>query len=173
MQEIFGALRASQRPVIFFPPLVGAHDENLYRLAGKFILHALKQVVIPLQSNFVFIVFGGCGSKINLTDFSAASGVTSNGHKQMLPFARRFTSTVRFDSDVVAQRSSLENVVPGSNGEHGNVDVSEVLFDRYLLPILVIGGMSQPIEKIWGQGRRGNRRRGRIRKIKQRIGSQR
>ena len=33
--------------------------------------------------------------------------------------------------------------------------------------------MSQPIEKIWGQGRRGNRRCGRIRKIKQRIAGQR
>src|SRR5580693_9312643 len=104
MQKIFGALRARQGPIIFFPPLVGAHDENLHRLARKFVQDTLKQVVIPAQSDFVFIELGGSRSKVNFADLSAVSRMTPNGHDEMLTFACRFTSAVRLDSDVVAQR---------------------------------------------------------------------
>ena len=59
----------------------------------------LNRVVVPLQRDFVFIELGGCRTEVDFTDFSAASGVASNGHEKMLPFAYRFTSTVRFDPE--------------------------------------------------------------------------
>jgi hypothetical protein len=109
--------------------LVGPHDENLYRLARKFILDSLKQVVIPLQNKFIVIVLSGRRSEVDLSDLSAATRMASNGHVEMLPFACRFTSAVGLDTDAVAQRPSRKNVVPGSNGEHRDIDVTEVFFN--------------------------------------------
>src|ERR1700730_10100506 len=121
MEKIFRALSTRQRPVVFFPPLIDAHDENLDWLTRKFVLHTFKQVVIPFQGDFEFIVLVGSRSKINLSDLSAATSVTSDGHQKMLTFTRRVTSTVRFDPDIVAQRPALKNVVPSRDVKYSDI----------------------------------------------------
>src|ERR1700730_7460137 len=108
MQEIFSALRPSQRPVVLFPPLIGAHYKNLYRFTGKLVLDALEKVLVPLQSDFIFIEFSRGGSKVNIADLAPAASVSSYGDEKMLAVPRRFASAMRLDPDVVAQRSPLK-----------------------------------------------------------------
>ena len=91
VQKIFRALRPRQRPVILFSPLIGAHHEDFYRLAGKFVLSTLKQILVPLQSKLVFVVFSRSGAKVDIANFSAAARVPSDGNEKMLSTTRCFT----------------------------------------------------------------------------------
>jgi len=90
MQEIFSVLRPSQRPVVLFPPLIGAHHENLYWFTGKFILNPLEKVLIPLQGKIIFIVFSRGLSKVHIADLSPVASVSPDGHKEMLAATRCF-----------------------------------------------------------------------------------
>ena len=173
MQKIFRVLRASQRPVILFAPLIRTHHENFHRLAGKFVLRALEKILVPLQGELIFVVLSRGRSKVDIANFSSAASVSANRHQEMLATTGSFTSPMCLDSDVVPQRSTLENVIPGRDVEHRNIDVSEMFFDRQLLPVFVVVGMRQPIQEIWSQCAGGDRRSGWIRKIEQRIACER
>src|ERR1041384_5073918 len=101
MKKIFCAARSRQWPIIFFAPLIRAHDEKFDRLAGKFILHALEKIVVPVQRYGIFVK-RSLRAKIYFSDFSAATSVSSDDHQQMLAFARTVTA-VHFDAQIVAQ----------------------------------------------------------------------
>ena len=57
-------------------------------------------------------------------------------------------------ADVVAQRATLEDVVPGGDVERRNLDVLEVFFDGPLLPVAVVVGVGGPIDEVGREGAR-------------------
>ena len=68
---------------------------------------------------------------------------------KLLPLARFVASAVGLDALVVAQRTAEKQVIPGSHMQRGNFDVRKMLFDRERLPVIVVAGMRQPIQKVW------------------------
>ena len=68
--------------------------------------------------------------------------------EQVLSGTGGFISGVSFEADVVAQRAALKDVVPGGDGERGDLDVLEVFFDGPLLPVVVVVSVGGPVEEI-------------------------
>lgn len=129
MEKIFCGLCPGQRPVIFVAPLIRSHDEEVDPLVGsELVLHALEQVVVPLQFPFILRLF--CiWPEINVADLGHGAGVSTDHDHQVLAFARRFTAAVVADALIILQRSSEEQVVPGCDVQGGNGDVGEVLLN--------------------------------------------
>src|SRR5882672_327601 len=151
MEKIPGASGTCQGPIVLLTPLVSPHYEDLDRfLFREIILDSFEEILIPAQSDFVFVPLFGGRAKIDLADFPPITGVSTNNHQQSLSRPRCLSST-RSDAAVIAERSSLKNVIPGGHGQSGDVNVGVVLFDRPALPVLVVIGMSQPVEKIRSQ----------------------
>src|SRR6478672_10710364 len=151
MQEVLCLPCSWQRPVVFFAPLVCTHYKNAYRLrAGEVIGGILEQVVVPTQRRIVLVEFSG-RTKINVSYFAARASVSPNHHQQPLPAPRGFVSAMNFNAYIVAKRSSEEDVVPRGNGKDRHVYLWVVFLNRPALPILVIIGMSQPVEKVGRQ----------------------
>src|SRR5580658_3881573 len=173
MQKILAALRASQRPVIFLSPFVSSHHENFDRLFFReIILDSLEEILIPSQSDRIFLELSCGRTEVDVTNLPAVAGVAADHHEQALSSTRSIAS-VRPDPSVISQRSALENVVPGSHGESWNVNVGVVFFDRPALPIGVVVGVLEPVEEVGRKlAGREEPRRG-IRKVKQRIAGER
>src|ERR1700747_3467601 len=104
-------------------------------------------MVVPVQRDRVFIKWG-CGTKINVANLASGTGVATDGHKQALGLACAVTACMLPEPNVVAQRSTQENVVPGCDGERWHLDIGEVLLNRPTLPVIVVTGMRQPIQKV-------------------------
>ena len=81
--------------------------------------------------------------------------MASDGYQQALPLACCFAFSVLFHADIVVQRSPQKNVVPGSDGQRWDSNFRIVILDIPTLPIVVIVGMRQPVEKVWSQERSG------------------
>ena len=139
---------AGERPVLLLTPLVGAHDKKLYRLGmGKIVGNILKEIVVPAQSSFILVKWSG-GAEVDVADLAAGTAVPPNRNQEMLSAARDIVRPMKLYSDIVAQRSAQKNVIPGSDRQRGYADVSEMILDRPALPIVVIVGVGQPVEKI-------------------------
>ena len=76
---------------------------------------------------------------------------------RLLAVARSLRAGVGLQSHVIAQRAALKDVVPGGDGQRGNLNVRVVLFNRPLLPVTVVSGMIEPILKVRRQGVRQSR----------------
>src|ERR1035441_2895961 len=83
--------------------------------------------------------------------------MAADGDQQALAVAGSFIAGARLESHVVAQRTTLKNVIPGGDGERGNLNLVVVLLDGPLLPVTVISGMIEPIEEV-GRQRAGEGR---------------
>ena len=64
------------------------------------------------------------------------------------PLRAASVAGVRLHAHVIAQRAALKHVVPGGDGERGNLDVGVVLLDGPLLPVAVVERMGEPVEEI-------------------------
>ena len=134
-----------------------AHDKNLHGLAGsEFVLHPFEEEIVPTKHDFVFIELLGFRAEIHVADFAAAAGVAADDDEQALALAGFFAAAVGFDADVIAQRAAKENVVPRGDVQCGHVNVREMVFNGDALPIVVIGGMGKPIEKVRSESGRGS-----------------
>jgi hypothetical protein len=71
--------------------------------------------------------------------------VAADGDDQTLLSARFSVARVIAQADVVAQRAAEKDVVPCGDGQRGNLNVLVVLFDGPLLPVVVVGGMCEPV----------------------------
>ena len=120
-------------------------------MGGEVVLLALEEVVVPLEDDVVLVVFGGRGTEVDGADVAAAAGVAADRDEQVLAGAGSVISGVRLEAEVVAQRAALKDVVPGGDGERGNLDVLEVFFDGPLLPVAVVFSVGGPVEEIWGE----------------------
>src|SRR6185437_12942482 len=118
---------------------------------GKLVLHAMKQILVPIEGDVIFLEFLRRGSEIDVTDFTRATGMSADGDHHVLSSPGRGAS-VGFDSHVIAQRSALENVVPGNDMKSGNVDVGEVIFNGPAFPVVVVVRVGKPIQKIGSDG---------------------
>ena len=117
-------------------------------MGREVVLLAEKKIVVPLQDDGVLVVLSGSGAKVDSADVAATAGVTADHDEQMLPGACGFIAGVRFEAEIVAQRATLEDVVPGGDGERGNLDVLEVFFDGPLLPVAVVVSVRCPVEEV-------------------------
>ena len=72
---------------------------------------------------------------------------TGDNH-QALTSTRLLAAAVRLDSKVIPERPAQKKIVPGADVENGNSDLREMVFDGYLLPIVVEAWVGQPIEEI-------------------------
>ena len=88
------------------------------------------------------------GPKSTVADVAATSGVTADHDEQVLPGACGFIACVRFEAEIVAQRATLKDVVPGGDSERGNLDVLKVFFDGPLLPVAVVVSVRCPVEEV-------------------------
>ena len=58
MKEVLCVVRSCQRPLVLIAPLIGTHDENPDRFwIGKLIRDVFEEMVVPGQSDFVFVKF--------------------------------------------------------------------------------------------------------------------
>src|SRR5437868_87297 len=130
MQKIFGGMSTGERPIIFVAPLVGAQDEkpDWFR-TGELIGNVLEKIVVPGQCDFIFVERGG-RAEVHLADFAPCTGMSADRYQQALSAACGFICAVLLDSDVVAQRASEEDVVPGRDGQRGNCYVGVMVLDR-------------------------------------------
>src|ERR1700724_554843 len=129
MQEILTAARTCERPVIFFPPFVSSHHEDLdCLLFRESILRSLQQVFIPSQGHFVLVELCRGRAKIDIANSLTVACVSADNDEQPLSRARP-VSSVGSDSRIVSKRASLKNVIPGTAGERWNVDVGVLFFD--------------------------------------------
>src|ERR1700761_5523483 len=146
MQEVFRLLCARRRPGVFIPPCILAHDEDAHRLAtGEAVPLSEKEIVIPIESGGIFVILGRGASEINVTDFSANAGMASNGDKEPLSCASLSITRVIAQANVIAQRATLKDVVPGRDGKSRNLYRAELLLNGPLLPVVVIGWMREPV----------------------------
>ena len=152
MEEIFRFFCAGERPFAFFTPFVFAHDENFDRLAiGETILRAFEEKVVPVENHIVFVDVGG-GAEIDVADFRAVAGVAADDDHELLAIARGVVAAVRFDAEIVADRSALKNVVPSGDVKSGDMDVGEMFFDGDFFPVVVVVGMREPVEIVGREG---------------------
>src|SRR5882724_279690 len=148
MQEVLRGMCTCEWPIFLLPPLIGAHDKDLYRLrVGKAVGDVLEEIVIPVQSDIAFVERGR-GAKVHVADFAPRAGMSSDRNQQSLPPARCLSSSVRSYPDIVAQRSTEKNVVPSRDSQGGYANFGIVVLNRPAFPIVVIARMSEPIEKI-------------------------
>ena len=148
MQVIARAFRALERPVVFLAPLVFSHDKNFDRfLFLDAVPLALQQPVVPAQHR-CFIVGRQFLTKIDRSDFSAASCVPANRDLESLSFPRRSRSGFRLQPHVIAQRSAQKDVVPRAHSEHRHLDIRVVVFNRNRFPVMVVVRMFQPIREV-------------------------
>src|SRR5882724_9799811 len=148
MQKVLRSMRTGERPIFLLPPLIGAHDKDLYRLrAGKTVGDILEEIVVPVQSDIAFVECRR-GTKVYVADFASGAGMSSDRHQQSLPPACCLSSSVRLYSDIVAQGSTKKNVVPRCDGQGGHANFGIVVLNCPAFPIVVITGMGEPIEKI-------------------------
>ena len=115
---------------------------------GELVLLALQQVVVPVQHDCILVVLVRIGPKVHCANLAPAAGVSADGDQQPLIGARCLIARVVAHAHVVAQRSALEDVVPGGNGQRGHLNIGEVLLNRPLFPVAVIGGMRQPVDVV-------------------------
>ena len=151
MQKVFCVAGAREGPIFLLAPLVRSHNEKSYGLGMREIVgHVLEEKVVPAQRSFIFIKWGG-RAKIYIADLAAGAGVPADRDHEMLSAARGFVLAMQLHSDVVAQRSAEKNVVPRRDRQRGYADVGIVILNGPALPILVIAGMGQPVEKVRSQ----------------------
>jgi hypothetical protein len=74
--------------------------------------------------------------------------VAADGDDEALVGAGGGIGGVVAESHVVAQRALEEDVVPGSDGEGGHLDVLEVFFNGPFAPVVVVSGVGEPVEKV-------------------------
>ncbi len=161
MKEIFGGPGAEERPVVFRAPLVQAHDKNLHGLGvGEFILHALKEKIIPTERSLAFVELVGLGAEVEFTDMARAPGVAANNDEEALAVTGFCGGGVRFQTNIVTQRAAEKNVVPGSDVQSRHANIRVATFDGDALPILVVVGMREPTEEIGRKNGRGGGRSG-------------
>src|SRR3954453_7136772 len=84
MQKIFCFARSLQRPVVFIPPFIRAHDENPDRLPGKSIPRSFEQKVVPLHRYLQLVELRGRPAEIAIAVFSPASRMTTDGDQEVL-----------------------------------------------------------------------------------------
>src|SRR6202034_4821463 len=89
--------------------------------------------------------------EVHRADVPSAAGMASDDHHQPLPLARRLSACMFPQAEIVAQGTTLKNVVPGGDGERRELDVLVVLLNGPLLPVAVVGRVGQPIEKVGSQ----------------------
>jgi hypothetical protein len=85
-----------------------------------------------------------------LADLAALSGMAANRDEEFLALACFFGGGTRFEPRVIAERAAEENIVPGGDVERGDADIGVVLFYGPTFPVIIVGGMHQPIEEIGG-----------------------
>src|SRR3984893_6544790 len=109
MQEVSGVAGTNERPVILLMPLVGAHNKKLHRLGmGKVVNDVLEQIVIPAQSSFIFVKWGG-GSEVFFANLTAGTGVPADRDQEMLSTARGFVLAMQLHSAVGSSCSTQKN----------------------------------------------------------------
>src|SRR6267154_1529177 len=105
MQKVLRSTRTGERPIFLLPPLIGAHDKDLYRFrVGKAVGDVLEEIVIPVQSDIAFVECRR-GAKVHVPDFASGAGMSADRHQQSLLPACYLSSSVRPCADIVAQRS--------------------------------------------------------------------
>ena len=102
------------------------------------------------MSVFVELCFG---AEIDIADFASAAGVAADVMTSSCWPLRALLAAVRLDAHVIAQRSALKDVVPGRNVQDGNLMSAKCSSIDHLLPVVVVVGMRQPVEKIWRERR--------------------
>src|ERR1039457_3997067 len=102
MQEVFCVAGTNEGPVILLTPLVSAHNKKLHGLGmGKFVGNVLEEIVVPAQSRFILVKWGG-GAKVYIANLTAGPGVPADRDQKMLSTARGFVLAMQLHSDVVA-----------------------------------------------------------------------
>src|SRR5262249_8188302 len=103
MQEIFRALGAFERPILFLAPLVGTHDENFhFSRRGELVLDALEKMVIPGEGDIILWFLLRGRSKIDVANLPPRTRVAADGDEQLLPLTRGLASAVLLDALIVA-----------------------------------------------------------------------
>lgn len=148
VQVIFGCVRALKRPIVFVAPLVRAHYENAHGLFGELVLCSFKQIVVPGERDAVFVEFGGSGAEIDCSDVPSSARMASDGDQQVLPVSGRSICRFALEALKIAQRSILENVVPGGDSQSRNGELGVVIFYGPTFPVVVEVRMRQPIDEV-------------------------
>src|SRR5215469_2591578 len=149
MEKELGRLNASDRPLIFIAPLINPHDKDLHRLAGgEFVSSALEEKIVPVKSNLAFIELVGFRTEVDFANLAPVACVPTDDNQKSLAVAGLFGRSAGFQADVVTEGTAKKDVIPGARMKRWDTNVCVVLFDGPAPPVVVIGGVRKPVEKI-------------------------
>src|SRR4029077_1262919 len=102
MQEVSCVAGTCEGPIVFLTPFVSPHNEQFDRLGVREIVgNVLEQIVVPAQSSFVLVKWGG-RAEIYITYLAAPTRGAADRDQEMLSAARGFVLALQLHSDVVA-----------------------------------------------------------------------
>ena len=92
-REALPALQKAEQ-LVFFPPLIAAHYEDLDGLARrKFVLCTFEEEIVIVECDFVLIKPLGFWAKIDIANLAPTPGVTADHDNQALTLSGFFASS--------------------------------------------------------------------------------
>ena len=138
-------VRAGEWPFSLVTPLVGAHDKKAERrVIDGTVVDALQPVVEPVQFDGVQVEHRA-DAEVDVPRAGAFAESMRPRADNQLRIARGGRAAILPQSVEVVERSMAVEVVPAAHFQHRHCHLIESIREFHWLPVIVIGGMVDPV----------------------------